>query len=173
MRSEPHPAFASANTDLGDSRGRLRLIRVGRKQGSRLKELITIVTCGSFLRWLQNATDHDTTRRDSTWKPGRRRTSDDIWALVVKLAQENSWRCTRVLGEPRKLGIRKISRQTVKNILKGTGSEESDGLDSDLRFVMDSIELGPFRVQLKWSEIPSVRNHPYTVNSDILISARQ
>ena len=32
---------------------RLRLIRVGRKLGAQLKELISIVTYGSFLRWIR------------------------------------------------------------------------------------------------------------------------
>lgn len=40
---------------------------------------------------------------------------------MLKLARENSWGYTRILGELRKLGIKSISRQTVKNILKEHG----------------------------------------------------
>ena len=37
---------------------------------------------------------------------------------MLRLAKENSWGYTRILGELRKLGIKSISRQTVKVILK-------------------------------------------------------
>ncbi len=37
---------------------------------------------------------------------------------MLKLARENSWGYTRILGEHRKLGIKSVSRQTVKMILK-------------------------------------------------------
>jgi len=40
---------------------------------------------------------------------------------VFKLARENHWGYTRILGELRKLGYMKISRQTVVNILKREG----------------------------------------------------
>ena len=56
---------------------RQRLLRVGRKLGAQLKELISIVTYGSFLRWIRNATNQDSTKKVSTRKPGRPRTSDD------------------------------------------------------------------------------------------------
>lgn len=99
---------------------RQRLLRVGRKLGAQLKELISIVTYGSFLRRIREAAGQTATKGASTRKPGRPRTSDDIRAVVVKLAQENSWGYTRILGELRKLGL-KISRQTVKNILTEHG----------------------------------------------------
>jgi putative transposase len=79
------------------------------------------VTYGSFLRWIRNATTNEATKKVSTRKPGRPRTSDDIRSLVVELARENSWGYTRILGQLRRLGINKITRQTVKNILKEHG----------------------------------------------------
>ena len=57
----------------------------------------------------------------SARKPGRPRTPDDIRELVLKLARENDWGYTRILGELRKLGIKSVSRQTVKMILKEHG----------------------------------------------------
>ena len=57
----------------------------------------------------------------STRKPGRPRTVDDIREWILKLARENSWGYTRILGQLRRLGINKITRQTVKNILKKHG----------------------------------------------------
>lgn len=46
------------------------------------------------------------------------RTAEEIRDLIVRLASETGWGYTRKLGELRTLGIRKISRQTVVNILK-------------------------------------------------------
>jgi putative transposase len=37
-----------------------------------------------------------------------------IWELVIKLAKENDWGYTRILGELKKLGM--ICRSTVVNI---------------------------------------------------------
>lgn len=54
---------------------------------------------------------------------------------MLRLARENSWGYTRILGEIRKLGIKSISRQTVKVILK-----END------------IDPGPKRGQGTWDE---------------------
>ena len=44
--------------------------------------------------------------------------ADEIRDLVLKLARENEWGYTRILGVLRKLGINSISRQTMKRILK-------------------------------------------------------
>jgi hypothetical protein len=54
---------------------------------------------------------------------------------VVRFGKENSWGYTRILGELRKLGIKSISRQTVKGILK-----END------------IDPGPKRGNGSWDE---------------------
>src|SRR5262249_38857553 len=48
-------------------------------------------------------------------------TAPDIEALVLKLARENDWGYSRILGELRKLGVRKICRTTVLNILRDHG----------------------------------------------------
>ena len=54
-------------------------------------------------------------------KVGRRPTAESIRKLILKLARENNWGYTRILGELRKLNIKSISRNTVKNILKANG----------------------------------------------------
>ena len=54
---------------------------------------------------------------------------------MLKLARENSWGYTRILGELRKLGITSVSRQTVKVILKENG-----------------IDPGPKRGKGSWDE---------------------
>ena len=96
---------------------RNRLIRYAANLGRALNELATIVHPDTIRRWIRESKKG----RRSPAKRGRRRTAEDIRRLVIKLAKENGWGYTRILGELRKLGIRSISRNTVKNILKENG----------------------------------------------------
>ena len=48
--------------------------------------------------------------RPAKGKGGRPRTGDEIRELVLKLARENDWGYTRILGELKKLGITSICR---------------------------------------------------------------
>ncbi|MEX2168546.1 MAG: integrase core domain-containing protein [Pirellulales bacterium] len=92
---------------------RKRLLELGKAVGPALRHLITIVSYGTFLKWRRDE------RNQAPAKAiGRRKTAAEIEQLVLKLARETGWGYTRILGELRKLGIQKISRQTVVNILK-------------------------------------------------------
>ena len=64
--------------------------------------------------------------------------------LVLRLARETGWGYTRILGELRKLGITKISRATVLNILREHG-----------------LEPGPKRGEGTWDE--SLKRHAATL----------
>ena len=97
---------------------RSRLVRFGQKLGSALRGLVTIVTPDTIVRWIREEREG---KCRTPVKRGRRRTSQEICLLVVKLARENEWGYTRILGEIRKLGIRSISRNTVKRILAEYG----------------------------------------------------
>jgi putative transposase len=112
-----------------------RLLSAGRKLGVQLKELTSFVSYPTFARWLRETeAGGKPTPPAPKRKPGRPKTDAEICELVVCLGKENSWGYTRILGELRKLGIKSISRQTVKVILKennidpgpnrGTGSWE-------------------------------------------------
>jgi len=94
-----------------------RLLKVGKKLGSAVKELITIVTPRTFARWASEGKTTQAKRK----KTGRPRTPEEIRDLIVKLAAETGWGYSRILGELKRLGVRKISRQTVRNILKEHG----------------------------------------------------
>jgi putative transposase len=50
-------------------------------------------------------------------KGGRPQTPQEVRDLVLRLARENDWGYTRIVGELRKLGV-KVSRSTVVNILR-------------------------------------------------------
>ena len=55
--------------------------------------------------------------------------------LILKIARETGWGYTRVLGEIRKLTTRKVSRQTVANIMRENG-----------------LDPGPKRGEMTWDE---------------------
>jgi len=99
-----------------------RLAKFAAKLGPALKELVSICHPDTLRRWIRAANQHPAKK---SVKHGRPKTAEEIRELVVKLARENDWGYTRILGEHRKLGIQSISRNTVKNILK------EHGLDPD------------------------------------------
>ncbi len=95
-----------------------RLVKFGAKLGKALSELVTIVHPDTLRRWIRDAQQK---AKKKPVKKGRPRTQEQIRELILKLARENDWGYTRILGELRKLGIKAVSRNTVKNILKENG----------------------------------------------------
>ncbi|XZE33891.1 integrase core domain-containing protein [Pirellulaceae bacterium SH501] len=139
-----------------------RLIRFAKNLGSALNELATIVHPGTIRRWIREAAAKSKARRKG--KSGRPRTAMDIEKLILKLAKDNSWGYTRILGELKKLGIESVTRNTVKNILKRNGFEsgpiestKAGGpkckilmLDNDAKYsklFMDVFEKGKIKTQ--------------------------
>jgi putative transposase len=94
---------------------RRRLVKFGRPLGRALHDLIAIVSPRTFARWLKPAAAAVVRR------PGRPAVNQDIRKLVIRLADENAWGYTRILGELRKLGVKRIARSTVVNILRREG----------------------------------------------------
>jgi putative transposase len=95
-----------------------RLVRFAQKLGGKmLRQLTTIVAPNTLLGWIRAE------KKDGKKQPAKRgrRTPDQIRRLILKLAKENQWGYTRILGELKKLGIRSISRNTVNRILKDAG----------------------------------------------------
>jgi putative transposase len=109
-----------------------RLVKFGAKLGKALSELVTIVHPDTLRRWIR---DSQQKAKKKPVKKGRPRTQEQIRELILKLARENDWGYTRILGELRKLGIKSISRQTVKVILKE-----------------NNIDPGPKRGKGTWDE---------------------
>lgn len=95
---------------------RARLVRLGMLVGATIVQLVTIVSPHTFRRWVCREKRGTPTRR-----VGRPRIPESIEALVLRTARETGWGYTRILGELRKLGIHKVSRNTVVNILRRNG----------------------------------------------------
>jgi putative transposase len=93
---------------------RATLLKFGKAVGKAIKELITIVSPETFARWVRNEGKEPGTKNPK----GGQRKPKDLRELVIKIAKETGFGYTRIIGELRKLGIKKISRQTVRNILK-------------------------------------------------------
>ena len=92
--------------------------------GPAINSLITIVTPRTFSRWMKEqkgTAKAGTSKR----KPGRPRTELEIRELILRIARENGWGFSRILGELKKLGINSVSRSTVVNILKEAGFDTS------------------------------------------------
>lgn len=116
---------------------RERLLKLGKLLGRAIEELITIVTPATFYRWMREEKDDSTTENPK----GGRRKPREIRELVIEIARTTGFGYTRIIGELRKLGIRKISRQTVRRILK----EDRPNRDCQT-FVTDKMDAWILRV---------------------------
>jgi putative transposase len=95
---------------------RRRLLQLGKALGQAIEELITIVTPATFYRWIRDENEPEAKR-----PKGGSRKPREIRELVIEIAKTTGFGYSRIIGELRKLGIRRISRQTVRNILKEEG----------------------------------------------------
>ncbi len=112
------------------------LMKLALALGSGVRQVITIVAYSTFRRWVRKAADQET-----VVKTGRPLIPVNIRELVVRIVRETGWGYSRILGELKKLRVGRISRQTVKNILK-----END------------LDPGPRRGRGTWSEFLKVHS---------------
>jgi putative transposase len=97
---------------------RERLVKLGKQLGDAVKELLSIVSPRTFARWINGETPTKVSRKPTAM--GRPRTAKETRELILRLARENAWGYTRILGELKKLGV-KASRSTIVNVLKENG----------------------------------------------------
>jgi putative transposase len=109
---------------------RVRLLKLGKDLGPAIRQIITIVDYSTFRRWIRKEEG-----LFASPGKGRPRIVKIIRELVIQIAKETGWGYSRILGELRKLGMGRISRQTVKNIL-----------------VEHGFDPGPRRGRGTWSE---------------------
>lgn len=95
---------------------RRTLLELGRRVGTALRDLITIVHYDTFRRWAR-----EQRRPQGPRRPGRPRKPEQLRRLVVRIASETGWGYARIHGELRKLGITDISHSTIATILKEAG----------------------------------------------------
>ena len=106
---------------------RSRLIKLGKALGQAIEELITLVSPATFYRWC---------REEQGKKPRKNPTAGqrkprEVREFVVEIAKTTGFGYTRIIGELRKIGIKNISRQTVRNILKEEGIEPAPNRKND------------------------------------------
>ena len=95
---------------------RARLVALGVRLGSAIKEVITIVHPRTFARWVgQDSSAAKPRRRGRPLKP------EEIRQLVIQMAKDTGWGYKRILGELKKLRIHNISRSNISRILKENG----------------------------------------------------
>ena len=106
---------------------RSRLIKLGKALGQAIEELITLVAPSTFYRWCREA---DSGKKKPNPKGGQRKPRE-IREFVIEIAKTTGFGYTRIIGELRKVGIKGISRQTVRNILKEEGIVPGPDRSSD------------------------------------------
>jgi len=99
-----------------------------KNRGRAIEELITIVSPSTFYRWVRE--EKEGKHRTTNPKGGQRK-PEEIRELVLTIATETGFGYTPIIGELRKLGIKSISRQTVRNILKEEGIEPGPDRKND------------------------------------------
>src|SRR6185437_4303183 len=88
---------------------RQRLLKFGKPLGKALRDLIIIVSPRTFARWLNGESATAKSGKDNkSVRAGRPKTPEDIRQWILRLACENAWGYTRVLGELKKLGVGNI-----------------------------------------------------------------
>jgi transposase InsO family protein len=103
---------------------RRQLATLGKPLGRRgLAVVATIASPETILRWYRElvAKKYDGSRQRVQ---GRPKTAAEIAALVVRMARENTWGYTRLMGALKNLGY-EVGRNTIKRILKEHGIDPS------------------------------------------------
>lgn len=107
---------------------RQRLLKFGKALGRAVEELLTIVSPATFYRWVRE----EKNGKPKTQNPkGGQRKPKELRELVIQIAKTTGFGYTRIIGELRKLGVKNISRQTVRNILKEEGISPGPDRTSD------------------------------------------
>jgi putative transposase len=118
---------------------RTKLLKLGKRLGPGIRQLITIVSYSTFRRWVRKEEG-----KTGPTRKGRPRLTAIVRELVVSIAKETGWGYTRILGELKKLRVGPICRQSVKNIL-----------------IEHGLDPGPKRGKGTWSDF--LRIHAETL----------
>jgi len=111
---------------------RQTLVKHGKRLGAKLKELVSIVSYGTFRRWIRELEDTPSKRpANANGRSGRPRVEESVSEAILRIRKETGWGYTKILQALRRLG-HTVSRQTVKNVLveAGLGPQPQDHPDT-------------------------------------------
>jgi len=133
---------------------RRRILKFGLPLGSDIRRYLSIVSYSTFRRW---ASDKNAPAKNPV-KRGRPRTDAEIEAIIIQMARENEWGYTRILGELKKLGLKRVSRNTVKNILIRNGFDPApkrgeDSWDAFIRRHFETLWACYFFTKTVWTAL--------------------
>jgi putative transposase len=114
-------------------RERSRLVKLGSRLGSAIKNLITIVTPRAFCRSVAADWGGEYLQEVDP-QTGSRAYPRGYSEAGAPLANDNGWGYARVLSELKKFGIRSVSKTTVAKILRDAGR------------LTECVEVSPFPV---------------------------
>ena len=132
---------------------RQKILKYGLPFGGRIKHLISIVHYSTFCRWVRES-QHPPKKSDQRGRP--RVITDQIRQLIAHMARHNKWGYTKILGELKKLMIKRLSRGTVKNILKEYGIapfkvREEDTWDRFIKRTFSTLWACDFFTKSVWT----------------------
>jgi putative transposase len=105
-----------------------QLVKHGKSLGTRIRELISVVSYSTFRRWVREMeATPKTGSRKKVARAGRPRVKNGVHDATIRIRKETGWGYTKIVQATRRLG-HTISRQTVKNVLvrAGLGPEPQD-----------------------------------------------
>jgi len=98
-----------------------RLLKVGKPLGSKIKDLVTIVSPRTFQRWVQASENETKTSTEAKTAAQGNSKPQEIHNLVLKIRRETGWGAGRIKGELYRLGYKNIGRTTINRILRENG----------------------------------------------------
>jgi putative transposase len=121
-----------------------RLLKFGKPLGGAIKQMMSIVSPRTFLRWVNEEKRASSGVAPKAKRPpGRPKTSEEIRDLILRIARETGMGAGKIQGELRKLGF-ELCRATVSAILRESG-----------------LEPGPDRSDSTWAEF--IKRHAATL----------
>jgi putative transposase len=98
-----------------------RLLKVGKPLGSKIQDLITIVSLRTLQRWVQASDGKEKGPTEAKTAAQGNRKPEEIHDLVLKVRKETGLGAGRIKGELYRLGYKNIGRTTINRILRENG----------------------------------------------------
>ncbi len=140
-----------------ENRERRMLVKHGKKLGTKIKEVMSIVSYSTFRRWVRSMEDDAPAlaKRSTKRGTGRPKLEEDVRDTIIRIRNETGFGYTKVMQQLRRLGVH-VSRQTVKNVLveAGLGPHPGDHPDTWHKFLKRHAETlwqCDFACKKKWT----------------------